>query len=180
MEEVGFNAEEYITPMRAWGRNLRMRIFLMVLYLVFAVGYVLLFTVAVRMSNLISILPLLLAILVFYTWRMVRYEWAVRVERGHVTLAKVRGRHRRTLYEFSLSDVIYAAPMSHRIFPLPRDVSSARMLDARAHPDAPAYGVVVCEQGKNRTVLFPVTYKLVRAMHRYAPVIPVDEEYLNI
>ena len=92
MNEDFINYAEYGVEKKGEGKNRIARILLVCLYIVFSSLYAGFF-ISVRIPHLIAILPILLWILIFFTWRLVKYDCEYRIEKGEMIFS-----HSQTSY----------------------------------------------------------------------------------
>lgn len=83
MSEDFINYAEYGVERKAEGKNRLARVLLIFLYIAFASLYAGFF-ISVRIPQVIAILPILLWILIFFTWRLVKYDCEYRIEQGEI------------------------------------------------------------------------------------------------
>ena len=83
MSEDFINYAEYGVERRAEGKNKLARMLLVFLYIVFASSYAGFF-ISVRIPQVIALLPIFLWILVFFTWRLVKYDCEYKIEQGEM------------------------------------------------------------------------------------------------
>ncbi len=162
-EENSFLFAEYAKPVSRKGRFRLYRLLLILAYTVFATAYVFFF-VFVHIPHLIAILPLLVWILVFFTWGAVSFEYRVKVESGLLTFGKLRNKKEKILYTVKVKDLccvdVYTAEAlsSH---------SPTRMLDCRSEPETTAYFIVYKTEKESVTVLFEATDSILSALRYY-------------
>lgn len=98
-------AAEHIYARKAEGAVLRARLLMLLSYFLFAVAYFL-FCYISRFIPLFAICPILLWILIFFTWPLVGYEVYCEVAHAELTIgrAKKRGK-RRPLYTVKVKEI---------------------------------------------------------------------------
>lgn len=109
-EENAFRFAEFAHPVAVKGKVRRNRILLLTVLALASLAYVLLTTVAIKLPQLIALLPLFIWIVLMFTWRYVSYECATRVEDGTLSFARLFGKSRRVLWSCRVSELLYAAP----------------------------------------------------------------------
>ena len=90
-EENAFRFAEFAHPVAVKGKVRRNRILLLTVLALASLAYVLLTTVAIKLPQLIALLPLFIWIVLMFTWRYVSYECATRVEDGTLSFARLFG-----------------------------------------------------------------------------------------
>lgn len=95
MSENFINYAEYGVEKKAEGKNRIARILLVFLYILFSSLYAGFF-ISVRIPHLIAILPILLWILIFFTWRLVKYDCEYRIEKGEIIFSHSQSAKRKT------------------------------------------------------------------------------------
>ncbi len=83
MSEDFINYAEYGVEKKAEGKNKLARILLICLYIGFASFYAGFF-IMVTIPQVIAILPIFLWILIFFTWRLVKYDCEYKIEQGEI------------------------------------------------------------------------------------------------
>ena len=68
------NHVEYVVEQKPEGKNLTLRILLIAGYILFGLAYFIFFTVKLKIVMLISLLPVFIWMLVFFTWRFAAVE----------------------------------------------------------------------------------------------------------
>ncbi len=165
MENESYNSAEYGVTKKPQGQNLALRLLLIFGYLVFAVGYCLLFTVAVRLPQVIAVLPIFLWIAVFFTWRLVSYDIEYRLEHGELIFTKLRRDKRRTvLLSVTVREAPAIAPFHGKI-----PAGDYRIYDYRGDLKSPdSYRIDFADkEGRPAVACFEATEKLVKMLSRY-------------
>ena len=106
------NYAEYAVAQKAEEKNLLLRILLITGYVLFAAAYFLFFTTYLKIVMLISLLPLFIWMLVFFTWRFAAVEHEYQIVSGTITFSDVYGnRSRKKKFECKIKDMLAIAPM---------------------------------------------------------------------
>ena len=174
-EETNFNFAEYAKPVAKNGKNRRNRILLFLLYILVAGAYVG-GAIAITIPHLIAILPFLLWILIFFTWRTVSYECCIRTESGKVSFLKLRGKHETHLLSLETKSILFARPFREE------DVSdkTVTVYDFRADQREAGY-LLLFQKGKEQAyVRFECTIAVAKAMHYYNKEVLVDKDFLKL
>ena len=82
-ENAGANYAEFAVSRKPDGKIKTQRFLFVLLYIVFAVAYCFVFLVLFKMGPVIAILPLLLLILWFFTWKLTKIEYMYVVTQGY-------------------------------------------------------------------------------------------------
>ena len=180
MTENDFNFAEFARPIAPKGKNKKARSLLILLYVCFALFYIALFTAVIMIPQLIAILPLLLWMLVFFTWGKVSYECAVRVSAGTVTLLRLRGKKEECLISFTAKDAEVIAPYAEKYVENGILTEAPVWIDHRSDADAiECYYAVIAHEGKKATVLFDASDKIIRALYYYNKNTVKDTAYIR-
>ena len=162
-EENSFLFAEYAHPVLSKGKIKRNRLFLLLLYVIVGIAYVSFFA-AVKIPQVIAILPLLLWILVHYTWRLVSFEYFVRVESGTVSFGKLRGKKQSVSFTCQAKELICVKKKSL----LSKDaLREATLLDFRYDPAADCYAALLTREERSVVILFAATDAVLTAMRYY-------------
>ncbi|MBR7094590.1 MAG: hypothetical protein IKC73_00055 [Clostridia bacterium] len=173
MDEYSFNSASYGVKTRAEGKLLLLRILLILGYVLFSVGYCVVFLVPVKMPALIAILPIFLLVLIPSTWRLVSFDYEYVVEHGDFAVEKLYStKKRRRILSVRLREAV-------RVVPLTADVSLAGLAvrDYRGTQKSPDSYLLEfrAEDGKPTAVLFEATTKLVKMIAKYNSVTVVSD-----
>lgn len=177
MDEENFNEAEYALPVSAEGKILLGRVALICLYVAFATAYVLAFTVGVRLVPLISILPIFLWMLIFFTWRLVKYEISVKVAVGTLTVAKIHGKKYKTVARYTVKDLCYICAGCDA---LPPEAVGKTVKNYCSSKEAQSYLLAYRAGGKEEYVKIHLTNRVAKELHRYNKEIPVRNDYLSL
>lgn len=160
------NYFEYAVDAKPSGKNLLLRILLIVGYVLFAVGYFVLFY-AIRIPHLIALLPFTLVPLVIFSWRYVSctYEYIIAV--GEISFAKIySNKVRKEILRLHIRDVL-------RVVPAEEIVSKqvAQVYEFRSEPSASdGYGLLFHDaQERECVVYFEATKKSLKLLSMYNP-----------
>lgn len=153
----------YGVRQKARGKNLRLRLMLLSLYLALFVGYCVLFLSVVKMPQLIALFPILLLIIVPPTWRPLSCEREYSVECGFFIVENLYSfSKRKELARVEIRSAKEIAPYT------PDAVRGARVQDYRGDTHSPdSYYVLYEKNGRRYALLFEGTQKLVRALRRH-------------
>ena len=106
-----FSTYEHVVKQKIEGKWRLARIGLVLFYVLFALTLLLLL-IAWNVPQLIALLPLLLWILVFFTWRFACVEYEYSITSGTLTFCKIYGnRTRRKILEIRLRDATQIVPL---------------------------------------------------------------------
>jgi hypothetical protein len=159
---------EYSVAQKAEGKNLLLRILLISSYVLLSLGFFIFFTMVFKIVMLISILPLLIWILVFFTWRFAAVEHEYQVASGTITFSDVYGgRSRKKKFEYKIKDMQTIAPMdrTHE-----SDYTHATLThDFRGSTKSPDsyYFTYKNDAGENCVVYFEATSRTLKTFRYY-------------
>ena len=165
------NYTEYTVEQKAEGKYLTRRILLVLLYVVFTIGYFLFFTIGpIKLYPLIAILPIFLWILIFFTWRYVAVEHEYTIASGTMTFSDIYGnRSRRTLLEAKIKDMSEIAPLTEESRKKCTGEGISKVYDflsTQSSPDA-YYAICAKEGGVRIAIFFEATEKSLKIMKFY-------------
>ena len=104
-----FESYEFVIKPKKDGKNKLLRVFLIMFYVAF-VMLCLVFGFLTGFVPLLALVPLVLWIIVFFTWRYVNLEYEYLVQSGVMTFTKVyNNRSRRTVLSFDMRSAEYIA-----------------------------------------------------------------------
>ncbi len=162
------NHAEYVVGQRAEGGNLRLRLLLILGYILFAAAYFIAALVT-GLVPLVAVLPVFLWIVVHYTWRYACIEHAVRVGQGTLTVEDIlKDGKRIPKLTVSLKEARELLPAAEA------DVTKAReagltVYDYRGSVHASdAYRFLFTDQKNRPSVIYvKTTPELLRALYRF-------------
>ena len=105
-EENAFRYAEYAHPVAVKGRVRFKRHLLLWGIVLGSIGYIALTTVAIRLPQLIALLPLIIWIFLLFTWRTVSYECVCRVEDGRLSLGRTFGKTYRERFSCRVKELL--------------------------------------------------------------------------
>ncbi len=178
-EENSFLFAEYAKPVAKHGKNGRMRLFLVLCYILFALAYTLLF-ISINIPHVIAILPLFVWMLVYFTWGSVSYECCVRVASGRVSLLKLRGKKEKEILSFEARALRYALPYTQEAKARIAKETVTQTVDFRADPKKEGYAAVLPTENGTVLLRFECTLPVVKAMYYYNKEVLVDKDFLNL
>lgn len=163
-EETSFLFAEYAHPVVPRGKIRRGRVLLILLYLTVSAAYALFF-ISVSIPHVIAILPLLLWILVHYTWGLVSFEYFVRVESGVVSFGKLLGKKEKVLFTCRAKDLTCVKKMSREVLAA---YAPSKTLDFRSDPLAhTSHFAILSAHHETVAILFEATDAVLTAMRYY-------------
>ncbi|MBQ8907553.1 MAG: hypothetical protein IJY71_03095 [Clostridia bacterium] len=166
MDENANRFAEYTRPVAKKGKNRRRRRLLLLGYIVFALFYCLLFTVPVKIPQVIAVLPLFLWILIFYTQRLVSYEIQVSVSGGVLAFAKLWGKKRKECARISLKSILSVERIEKGT--LPPLTKGQTVYDFRADGDAEANYLARCRDESGEALyLFEASPQLLSSIRYF-------------
>ena len=97
-----FESYEIVIKPKRDGKNSLLRVFLIAFYVAFVVGCLVLGFVTAFVP-LLALVPLVLWIIIFFTWRYVNLEYEYSIESGVITFSKIyNNRSRKRCLEFDM------------------------------------------------------------------------------
>ena len=107
-----FESYEIVIKPKKDTKNKLLRAFLILFYVAFVVGS-LIFGFVTAFIPLLALVPLVLWIIIFFTWRYVNLEYEYVVESGVITFTKIyNNRTRKTALSFDIRSAEYIGPSS--------------------------------------------------------------------
>ena len=107
---VDFESYEFVIKPKRDAKNKLLRAFLLLFYVVFVV-LCLVFGFLTGFVPLLALVPLVLWIIIFFTWRYVNLEYEYLVQSGSITFTKIyNNRTRKTVLSFDIRSAEYIAP----------------------------------------------------------------------
>lgn len=108
-----FGTYEYVVARKNKGTQKIKPLLLIVGYVVLTIG-LLLFAVITKLgAPLISLAPLALVVVIFFTWRYTKIEYEYSITSGILTFSEIYGgRSRKAITEFKLKNCLNIAPLS--------------------------------------------------------------------
>jgi len=161
-----FNSYDFSVSQKSEGKWLVYRILMITLYVLFAVGYFIAIYVT-RMIPLGAFIPLLVWILIFFTWRYVTPDYKYTLVSGVFTLYTVYSKKEKKRLSFRICDAEKIAPVS-KISDILSTIPKKHISVATpTKEDENAYGAIFTEGGIRRAVIFVPTDDAVRILRFY-------------
>ena len=165
----GINFAEYTVAKKPEGKNKLARVMLVCAYVIFALAYASVF-IAVRIPQVIAVLPVFLWMAVFFTWKYVSFDYEYRVEAGYMTVSKTVGKKKKELARICVREAI-------DIRPLRSGVQGCHVCDYRgSEKSSDGYYIVYEKDGVRECVYFEATTALVKVLHRLNEKTEVSKE----
>lgn len=168
MDEHGYNAVSHSAKAASEGAHRRRRTLLVLAYVAFAIGYIILFTVPVKMWPACGGLPFLLVVFYKITWWRLTYDYEYTLAGGGVlTIERVFTQVRRKkLLEVRVRDAVSITP-----YPAGSRTPVKPCYDFRGSPKSTdGYCIVYRDaEGKECAALFEVSTKLLRMITKFNP-----------
>lgn len=168
--EFGGNYVEYSVECKSEGKLKMRKLWLILAYIAFVVLYFVLFTVITKIVPLVAILPLLVWILVFFTWRYTKVEYEYAILQGAFHFSVIYGgRTRKELLEVKIKDMTVIAPYEGEMIARTEAPDIARHYQFISSKDSPdRYAAIwVDEEGKKCSLLFEATNKTLKICKFY-------------
>ena len=162
------NYAEYTVEQKPEGKYLVRRILMIVFYVAFSGVWLGVLVGVLKLWPFGALWPVLLAIIVFFTWRFVAMEHEYVIQSGMITFTEVFGhRTRKKAFEYKIRDMKKIAPTTDEYAAEYADASVTG--DFRGSVKSPdsyffTYGD---EGGKKCVVFFEATNKAIKVMRFY-------------
>ncbi len=175
MSEGLLNYAEYGVAKKAEGDNLTKRILLVLLYVFFGSGYIVFFLTAVKMPQVIAVLPLLIWMLIFFTWHLVKYDYEYKIEQGEMVFyIAYSPKKKKEQLRFKIRDAEKIAPVA--CFD-DEQIKNAVVYDYRGTAKSPdSYIAYYLNEGKGYAVYFEATTRAVKLMCKFNEKTVLSEE----
>lgn len=173
MDENSYNAVSHTAGVRKSKRNRRARRLLLAAYILFSLGYIILFTVPVKMYPALGGLPFLLVVFYKITWWRLDYDYEYSLSGGQLKVEKVYSAARRvTCVTLRVRDAIEIAPCRST------DRGNEPTLDLRGSEKSPdSYRIVYRnESSEEVALLIEASARLLKMMAKYNEKTVVIEE----
>ena len=158
------NSASYTVSRRSEGKNTIARVGLVLLYVFFALAYSAFF-IAVRIPQLIAILPILLWMAVYFTWKYVSYDICYIVDRGYFYVEKVYGKRKKTVFSCHVREAQEIAPLNDG--KRRAHAKEGRAKDLRGSATTPDAYYIKCEKdGEVQIAYVEMTAAIVKLLHR--------------
>ena len=170
----GINFAEYTVARKAEGKNKLARVALVFAYVIFAVAYAFVF-ISIKIPQLIAILPLLLWIAVFFTWKYASYDISYKVEEGYFYVDKIVGKKRKNVFSIRVREANEIAPLSAEKMASHDKNLVADFRGTAKNSDA-YYIKYTREDGTDAYVYTEMRAELVKVLHRLNEKTEVSKE----
>lgn len=176
VNESSTNFMEYAVVQRPEGKWRVKRVALIFLYIFVGVAWLVGVVGVLKLWPLGMFVPLVVWMLVFFTWRFVSVEHEYTMASGVISFAEIYGRRtRRQKAEFKIRELKKIAPMNRtyeRDFDDPRIAIRYDFRGSAASPDS-YFFLFTTESGKTGVVLFEATAKALKIFRFYNPAATV-------
>lgn len=153
-----FNYGEYVVTQKKEGRNKRHRALLLCLYFLFGFSFSVVF-LALKLVPVIAIMPLLLWIIVHFTWKYVNVEYKYTIEKGEISFFKVySASDEKKVLAFKLADAHTVLPLSTADAAI-ADYAPERTIDFRGTVKAVNVAAVLVEIDRRKIAVYFETCK---------------------
>ena len=164
-----FSTYEYVVARAKVGKYRLARIALFCGYILYVIGFFLVFALARLFVPLIALIPLTTWILVFFTWRYVNVDYEYSITSGVITLTKIYGnRTRKTITSMTLKNAAVIAPLSWK-HPQYDAYHAEQVYNILSSPDTPdAYCILYVDENQMRcAILFEATSQALKICRFY-------------
>lgn len=166
-ENAGANYAEFAVVRKPDAKIRTQRFLFVLMYLAFALAYCFVFLVIYKMGPVIAILPLLLLIMWFFTWKLTKVEYMYIVTQGHLHVYKYDGYNKaKEILKAKLSENegVYPAEADYACF---SDECEA-VLDYSAGMNTDdLYFAIFRINGKKTAVYFTASAKVLTGMRYF-------------
>lgn len=162
------NYAEYTVEQKPEGKNLRKRILLIAVYLVFGIGVSGFFLFGpVKIWPIGAVMPILTFILVGLTWKFAQLEHKYEVANAKLRISEIYGRKRQeTVFENLVSEFSLIAPVTDEYKDTIKNAD--KILDYRGSKSSPdSYFALLEKDGKKTVVYFEAIKKMLKTMQFY-------------
>ena len=163
-EENSFLFAEYARPVTKKGKYGKYRLLLVLAYVLFATLYAGFF-IAIKIPQVIAVLPIFVWIFVFFTWGFVNFEYYVKVDTGTLSFGKLRDKKEKLLLAVKVKELVTVevyAPDALKAY------SPQKTIDVRSDPYAKgSYFAVLEKDERTVAVLFEASDHLLAALRYY-------------
>lgn len=170
------NNFEYVVDEKAKGKNLIFRILLIAFYIVFGLAYFIFFC-RIGFVPVIAMLPFLLWIIIFFTWRYVSVSHEYIIATGEITFSHIySNKKRKEVLRLSIREVTEVAPYDER-----KQTGIKKIYDFRGDKDSPDSYFLVFKTKTDAYALvyFEATKKALKLMQLYNPGVVKMEKTLR-
>ena len=165
-----FGTYEYVVARNNKGIGKLKSVLFIVGYIVLALGLLLFAVVSKLGAPLISLAPLGLAVVIFFTWRYTKVEYEYSITSGILTFSKIYGgRSRKTVAEFKLKDCSEIAPLCD--FGKSQESETEVRYSALADTNSPNayFALYEDDRGRRCAFFFEATEKALKICRFYNP-----------
>lgn len=178
-DDLSFNGAEFAKPVENKGQYKKKRMLFIALYVLFAVLYLYLFLVPIKMPALIAILPLFIYILFLATWRYCNFEWLIRVNVGKVSIIHLWNKREKEKLSFSAKSILSGLPDTEENFK--KLSEGAKVMDFRTAPDEKEAYLILYDAGEGKILVrVSVCRAVIVALRRYSDTVIVDKDFLVV
>ena len=160
------NYFEYAVDEKPCGKNLVLRILLITGYVLFSLAFFLLF-ISIRIPHVIALLPILLLIIVLFSWKYVSVTHEYIIAVGEITFAHIyANRRRKEVLRLAVRDLKEIAPDDGQV-----QQGIDKTYDFRSEKNAQDSYYLVFQNEREQTCLvyFEATKKALKLMQIYNP-----------
>ena len=171
----GINSASYTVSRRSEGKNALARVLLVCGYVLFAIAYSSAF-IAIKIPQLIAILPILLWMAVFFSWKYVSYDICYIVDAGNFYVEKECGNKKKRIFSCHVKEADEIAPLnSEKTLALAK--TGCIVTDLRGSVSSPDSYYIKCKNdGKEQIVYVERTMRIVKLLHRLNEKTEINKE----
>ena len=167
-ETAGSNYAEFTIARKPDGKIKMQRMLFIILYAIVAVAYIFVFTVLTKMIPLVAILPLIILIMWFFTWKLTKIEYTYVVYQGLLHVYKNNGYNKaKEVFTAKFSETEGVYPVSDEDYTKYADACEAALDYSIGNNTEDRYFAIFAVNGKKTAVYFTAATKLLTAMRYY-------------
>lgn len=149
-----FNSYEYTAERRAEGKWFFLKLSVIFAYVLFAVAYFVVIYVT-RVFPLGALIPFVLWILIYFTWRYVKPDLKYTVERGTLSFFVIYGqKNKKKKLEIKISDAVEIAPRDELADKIAKFSPKRTYSALPSKKSADAYAILYTDKGGKRCVFY--------------------------
>ena len=167
-ESAGSNYAEFSITRKPDKTIRTWKLFLVLLYVVFAATYAFVFVVVVPIIYLLGILPILLMILSFFTWKLTKIEYTYIAYQGMLHIYRYNGYNRaKEVFSARLSENGGVYPVADEDYTAYEKECTVKLDYSIGERTDDRYFAIFDVNGKKTAVYFTAATKLLAAMRYY-------------
>lgn len=167
-DTAGSNYAEFSIARKPDGKIKMQRLIFILLYAVFAIAYIVVFTVLTKMIPLVAVLPLFILIMWFFTWKLTKIECTYVVYQGMFHVYRHNGYNKaKEVFSAKLSENGGIYPVSDEDYKKYADACDNELDFSIGKNSEDRYFAIFNVNGKKTAVYFTAATKLLTALRYY-------------